>query len=178
MSMSIGERILTLRKTKAISQGDLAKQLGVSRQAVSKWENDQSSPDTLNLIKLADLLETEVSYLATGRSEIKPPPPIVINAVSKWENDQSSPDTLNLIKLADLLETEVSYLATGRSEIKPPPPIVINLLSKVEHVPPPPVRSSPAVRRTPPPIRWNPRFLLLLGGGCFLVGVLLGALLF
>ena len=61
--MSIGERILTLRKTKAISQGDLAKQLGVSRQAVSKWENDQSSPDTLNLIKLADLLETEVSYL-------------------------------------------------------------------------------------------------------------------
>ncbi len=129
--MSIGERILTLRKTKAISQGDLAKQLGVSRQAVSKWENDQSSPDTLNLIKLADLLETEVSYLATGRSEIKPPPPIVIN-----------------------------------------------LLSKVEHVPPPPVRSSPAVRRTPPPIRWNPRFLLLLGGGCFLVGVLLGALLF
>ena len=131
LSMSIGERILTLRKTKAISQGDLAKQLGVSRQAVSKWENDQSSPDTLNLIKLADLLETEVSYLATGRSEIKPPPPIVIN-----------------------------------------------LLSKVEHVPPPPVRSSPAVRRTPPPIRWNPRFLLLLGGGCFLVGVLLGALLF
>ena len=129
--MSIGERILTLRKTKSISQGDLAKQLGVSRQAVSKWENDQSSPDTLNLIKLADLLETEVSYLATGRSEIKPPPPIVIN-----------------------------------------------LLSKVEHVPPPPVRSSPAVRRTPPPIRWNPRFLLLLGGGCFLVGVLLGALLF
>ena len=129
--MSIGERILTLRKTKAISQGDLAKQLGVSRQAVSKWENDQSSPDTLNLIKLADLLETEVSYLATGRSEIKPPPPIVIN-----------------------------------------------LLSKVEHVPPPPVRSSPAVRRTPPPIRWNPMFLLLLGGGCFLVGVLLGALLF
>ena len=131
LSMSIGERILTLRKTKSISQGDLAKQLGVSRQAVSKWENDQSSPDTLNLIKLADLLETEVSYLATGRSEIKPPPPIVIN-----------------------------------------------LLSKVEHVPPPPVRSSPAVRRTPPPIRWNPRFLLLLGGGCFLVGVLLGALLF
>ena len=129
--MSIGERILTLRKTKAISQGDLAKQLGVSRQAVSKWENDQSSPDTLNLIKLADLLDTEVSYLATGRSEIKPPAPIVIN-----------------------------------------------LLSKVEHVPPPPVRSSPAVRRTPPPIRWNPRFLLLLGGGCFLVGVLLGALLF
>lgn len=131
MSMSIGERILTLRKAKMISQGDLAKQLGVSRQAVSKWENDQSSPDTLNLIKLADLLETEVSYLATGRSEIKPPPPIVIN-----------------------------------------------LLSKEEHMPPPPVRSSPAVRRTPSPIRWNPRFLLLLGGGCFLVGVLLGALLF
>lgn len=128
--MSIGERILTLRKAKMISQGDLAKQLGVSRQAVSKWENDQSSPDTLNLIKLADLLETEVSYLATGRSEIKPPAPIVINLLNK------------------------------------------------EDVRPSPALSSPAARRTPPPVRWNPRFLIVLGGGCFLLGVLVGAVLF
>ena len=64
--MSIGERISDLRAQRNISQVQLAKQLGISRQAVSKWENDLTSPDTLNLIKLADVLDTDVEYLATG----------------------------------------------------------------------------------------------------------------
>ena len=81
--MSIGERIISLRNERNISQGQIAKALNVSRQAVSKWENDLSSPDTLNLIKLADLLNTDVEYLATGRS-LPPSPspaPIVVNLV-------------------------------------------------------------------------------------------------
>ena len=65
--MSIGERITDLRKAENISQGKLASLLDVSRQAVSKWENDQSSPDTLKLIQLADVLKTDVEYLATGK---------------------------------------------------------------------------------------------------------------
>ena len=65
--MSIGERIATLRKEHDISQGQLASLLDVSRQAVSKWENDSSSPDTLRLIQLADVLDTDVEYLATGK---------------------------------------------------------------------------------------------------------------
>lgn len=68
--MSIGERISELRKEKNISQGQLAAALEVSRQAVSKWENDLSSPDTLNLIKLCDILDTEVEFLATGRKTL------------------------------------------------------------------------------------------------------------
>ncbi len=76
--MSIGERISRLRTQHNISQVQLAKQLDVSRQAVSKWENDLTSPDTLNLIKLADVLDTDVEYLATGRhSTIKADPQIV-----------------------------------------------------------------------------------------------------
>ena len=81
--MSIGERITSLRNERNISQGQIAKALNVSRQAVSKWENDLSSPDTLNLIKLADLLNTDVEYLATGKS-LPPSPspaPIVVNLV-------------------------------------------------------------------------------------------------
>lgn len=75
--MSVGTRISDLRKQQHISQGQLAKSLGISRQAVSKWENDQSSPDTINLIKLADILNTEVEYLATGRMPVHEPiPPI------------------------------------------------------------------------------------------------------
>lgn len=81
--MSIGERISQLRGQKNMSQGQLAQALGVSRQAISKWENDQSSPDTIHLIKLADILETEVEYLATGRKPVYEEPPIVLNMVKK-----------------------------------------------------------------------------------------------
>ena len=82
--MSIGERITELRKERNISQGELAKLMDVSRQAVSKWENDQSYPDTLKMIHLADVLNTEVEYLATG---VKPQnlSPIVVNVVKNPE---------------------------------------------------------------------------------------------
>lgn len=81
--MSIGERITSLRNERNISQGQIAKALNVSRQAVSKWENDLSSPDTLNLIRLADLLNTDVEYLATGKllPPSPSPAPIVVNLV-------------------------------------------------------------------------------------------------
>lgn len=81
--MSLGERITELRKEQNISQGQLAKALDVSRQAVSKWENDQSSPDTLKLIQLAEVLNTEVEYLATGVKPVYQSPPIVVNVVEK-----------------------------------------------------------------------------------------------
>ena len=81
--MSIGERISDLRREKKLSQGQLAEALDVSRQAISKWENDQSSPDTLHLVKLADVLDTEVAYLATGVKPVYEEAPIVVNMVKK-----------------------------------------------------------------------------------------------
>lgn len=81
--MSVGERITALRKERSLSQGQLAEALEVSRQAVSKWENDLSSPDTIKLIKLAEVLDTEVEYLATGRKPVYEEPPIVLNMVKK-----------------------------------------------------------------------------------------------
>ena len=81
--MSIGERITQLRNQKNMSQGQLAQTIGVSRQAISKWENDQSSPDTIHLIKLSDILDTDVEYLATGRKPVYEEPPIVLNMVKK-----------------------------------------------------------------------------------------------
>ena len=76
--MSIGERIISLRKEKSISQAQLAQALDVTRQAVSKWENDLTAPDTIKLIQLADVLDTDVEYLATGNhSKLKASPEIV-----------------------------------------------------------------------------------------------------
>ena len=60
--MSIGERISTLRKQHKISQLQLSRMMDVSRQAVSKWENDLSAPDTLRLIQLAEVLDTSVEF--------------------------------------------------------------------------------------------------------------------
>lgn len=48
--MNIADRIQYLRKTKGMSQEELADQIGVSRQAVSKWESEQSTPDLEKII--------------------------------------------------------------------------------------------------------------------------------
>ena len=89
--MSIGERISQLRAEQNISQGQLADMLEISRQAVSKWENDQSSPDTIRLIKLADILNTDVEYLATGRKSYARRPPVVIKSVETIEKVVEKP---------------------------------------------------------------------------------------
>lgn len=49
-NMNIADRIQTLRKTKGLSQEQLADEIGVSRQAVSKWESEQTTPDLEKII--------------------------------------------------------------------------------------------------------------------------------
>lgn len=73
--MSIGQRISELRKSNALSQEYVAERLGVTRQAVSKWETDLSAPDTYNLIALAELFDVSVEYIATGKQleQLRPP---------------------------------------------------------------------------------------------------------
>ncbi len=73
--MTIGKRISTLRQERKLSQEYLAEQMGVTRQAVSKWENDQTAPDTNNLVALAEFFEVSIDYLATGRKEDEKPEP-------------------------------------------------------------------------------------------------------
>ena len=75
--MSIGSKIAQYRKERKITQETLAQLLDVTNQAVSKWENDLSSPDTVRLIQLAEVLDTEVEYLATGSCVQKPAPEVI-----------------------------------------------------------------------------------------------------
>lgn len=83
--MSVGDRIANLRKERNISQGNLAKAVGVTRQAVSKWENGLSLPDSGNLILLAEVLCTDVEYLTTGRYTSAIRPPVVIKTFERVE---------------------------------------------------------------------------------------------
>lgn len=89
--MSIGERITELRKAASLSQGDLARALDISRQAVSKWENDQSNPDVMNLIALSEILDTDIEYLATGRRTYGRRPPVVIKTTETVEKIVEKP---------------------------------------------------------------------------------------
>lgn len=64
--INIAERIQKLRKTKGISQEELAEKVGVSRQAVSKWESEQSIPDIEKIIILSNYFEVTTDYLLKG----------------------------------------------------------------------------------------------------------------
>lgn len=70
--MNIAERIQHLRKTKGISQEQLADDIGVSRQAVSKWESIQSVPDIDRIILLADYFNVSTDYILRGIESNKP----------------------------------------------------------------------------------------------------------
>ncbi|WP_404352339.1 helix-turn-helix domain-containing protein [Caproicibacterium sp. XB2] len=118
MNIEIANRLVQLRKKNGFSQEELAARLGISRQAVSKWERAESSPDTDNLILLArlyhisldDLLKTDdpvKSAQNTAQSEAPnwastvPPSDPVDNV--QPETSEFSPALQNFIAAAPLL---------------------------------------------------------------------------
>jgi HTH-type transcriptional regulator/antitoxin HipB len=70
MNVEIADRLARRRREAGYSQEELALKLGVSRQAVSKWERSESSPDTNNLIALAELYEVSLDDLLFVDSDI------------------------------------------------------------------------------------------------------------
>ena len=75
--MNMADRIQYLRKNKGISQEELADKIGVSRQAVSKWESEQSTPDIEKVILLSDFFDVTTDYLLKGIE------PVPANATEK-----------------------------------------------------------------------------------------------
>lgn len=73
--MNLGENIYRLRTEKNMSQGDLADALEVSRQSVSKWENDSAVPELEKLVKMADIFGVSIDELVTGKEKAEPAPP-------------------------------------------------------------------------------------------------------
>lgn len=72
--MNIGEKIYALRREKNLSQGDLADMLEVSRQSVSKWENNTAVPDLQKIVRLSEIFEISLDDFIKGektQSEIK-----------------------------------------------------------------------------------------------------------
>ncbi len=80
---TLGKRIAALRREKNLKQDDVAQALGVSSQAVSKWENDQTCPDISLLPELAKLLGVTVDVLLSGRE----PEPVAIMVPDEERKD-------------------------------------------------------------------------------------------
>lgn len=72
MNTTLGKRIAALRHEKELKQDELADKLGVSPQAVSKWENDQTCPDISLLPLLAKIFGVSVDELLSGKKEEAP----------------------------------------------------------------------------------------------------------
>ena len=108
--MSVGERIIELRKKREMTQSDLAKAMDVSRQAVSKWENALNSPDTIKLIQLAEVLDTDVEYLATGRNTVLRRPPVVVKSVEYIDRIVEKPVIKYVEKVVEKKTPVIEYI--------------------------------------------------------------------
>ena len=148
--MSIGERITSLRKERNISQVQLARLLDVTRQAVSKWENDLAAPDTIKLIQLADALDTDVEYLATGNHT-----PV-----------QTKTEVITIEKPVEIVVEKVIEKPITVEKIVEIPHYVESIVEK------PVVKK---VFRTK--YLRNPIEFVIIGSICFIAGVLVGLLL-
>lgn len=148
--MSLGERITELRSISGMSQMQLAQAMDVSRQAVSKWENDQATPDSLKMIHLADVLETDIEYLTTGRRNFARRPPVVVNTVETVEKVIEKP-------VVQVVETVIEKVVE-----KP----------VVQYVEKPVIKKRVRVKYLRNPVEYA-----VLGAVCFAAGLLVGLLL-
>lgn len=115
MNLQIANRLLQLRKERGLSQEELADQLGISRQAVSKWERAEASPDTDNLICLAKLYNVSLDYLLQTEDSLETIKTEQIKEEAKIivDDDAKKPKVLNMLSgLIPVLIT-ITYFILG-----------------------------------------------------------------
>lgn len=69
--MTLEEQIKHYRKQAGLSQEKMAEKIGVSRQAITKWENGTGTPDIANLMAIADLFQISVDELLSNENQRK-----------------------------------------------------------------------------------------------------------
>lgn len=148
--MSLGERIVELRTLAGLSQYQLSKEMDVSRQAVSKWETGQSTPDPLKMIHLAEVLDTDIEYLTTGRRNYGRRPPVVVNTTETIEKVIEKP----VVRVVETVVEKIVEKPIVEYVEKP----VIKKIYRKEYV-------------------RNPLEFAVVGAVCFFLGLLIGIFL-
>ena len=103
--MKLPEKIVTLRKSRGLSQEALAEQLGISRQAISRWEQGSAQPDEGNLFQLSRLFQVSADYLLDDALD-QPPQP----AASPTADPLKKRRLAGIILAAGLLGNLVIYI--------------------------------------------------------------------
>lgn len=125
MDLAMAQRLADRRKAAGLSQEALAAQLGVSRQAVSKWERSESSPDTDNLIALAALYGVSLDELLYGE------------AVDSTDDSQADDEAQNSnagTKASD--KAEEAEASTEHADCSDKPLVVISLARGIHVIDP------------------------------------------
>lgn len=116
--MNLGENIYKYRTQKNMSQGDLADALDVSRQSVSKWENNNAIPDLEKLVRMSEFFEISLDALvgrAQSPSEAPAAPPVQPILITAW-NRITPQKLIGIILLfTGLLFIPLSLSATNKS---------------------------------------------------------------
>lgn len=104
--MNLGERLFELRKAKNLTQDDMAEKLNVTRQTVSKWETNQSTPDFDKIVPLCELFEIGTEELLTGK---KPNTEDIQKQEEKQEKEEEKLPTKQEVKrkTAEVVSTSV-----------------------------------------------------------------------
>lgn len=122
--MALGENIKRRREELKLSQEYIAEQLGVSRQAISKWETGQSEPTVSNLIQLAEVLELNLSELVDPQKNNEKP------LTSENEQHKKAPNLIlraNLIKIAIIAQAAFLFNCTSVIyQLRHPDPVYPN----------------------------------------------------
>lgn len=130
--MNIAERIINLRKQKGWSQEELAEQLDVSRQSVSKWESGSSIPDINRILQMSEIFGVTTDYLLKGEVQTLPAESKVIEVDSGTDEDKTS--ALSDLQIKSFLSDTAHFaymIAAGVSLCILSPVILIGLAGGV-----------------------------------------------
>ena len=178
MNVEIAQRLAELRRERGFSQEGLAEQLGLSRQAVSKWERAESAPDMGNLIALADLYEVTLDELLRVSPEVADD--VRFESQERAESVETEAAAAAEAALAAAARAEAA--AATAAEVPEAPKVVVEVSAPAASVPaaapggfPPPASVPIAPPPTPQPkdpLQSFPYPLLcavifLLAGFCF-----------
>ena len=112
MNIDIANRLYEMRKKNNLSQEELAEKIGVSRQAVSKWERAEASPDTDNLILLSKIYNISMDELLSTNEPIEAKPESVNEEKHENKCEEESPGNFWMVFPYPIFVTIV-YLFLG-----------------------------------------------------------------
>ena len=112
MNIDIANRLYELRKKSSFSQEELAEKIGVSRQAVSKWERAEASPDTDNLILLSKLYGVSMDELLSTNEPVEVKKQST-DEIANEEKREQDPSCSNWMAFPYPIVVTIIYLLLG-----------------------------------------------------------------